>query len=462
MHSTPPERAAPPHNTIDDVTRLLRGRPMSPAQVLAIALCTVINMMDGFDILAAAFTAPGIAREWLLSPTQLGLLFSSGLAGMTLGALALSPLADHWGRRRTVLLSLILITLGMIGSALSPALEPLIAARALTGVGVGAMMPTINTVVAEFANDRRRDLSVCLQGAGFPLGGALGGIGVYLLADVSWRWVFLAGGVVSLLLIIPVLLWMPESMDFLIARRPPRALERLNELLERIGLHKLDSLPQATRDRGDVHAGARHAGLRLNTFLICASFFLLMFTFYFLTNWTPKLLTDYGLSTRVGISGAVLMNLGGFIGDLVFAALMLRWPAARMGPIFMTLCFVTAVVFAFIPMRIEVLTPVALLIGFLLFGSMLSLYAVVPTIFPASVRTTGTGFALGLGRIGATIGPYAGGLLIAMGWDRPSYLLLMATPLLLCALLTRSLSKRTLVLAQVQQPYPQHSQSISS
>lgn len=147
MHSNPPEPAAPPHNTIDDVTRLLRGRPMSPAQVLAVALCTVINMMDGFDILAIAFTAPAIAREWLLSPTQLGLLFSSGLAGMTVGALALSPLADHWGRRRTVLLSLILITLGMLGSALSPALEPLIAARALTGIGVGAMMPDRKSVV---------------------------------------------------------------------------------------------------------------------------------------------------------------------------------------------------------------------------------------------------------------------------------------------------------------------------
>lgn len=442
MLAIPPDRAAPHSDTIDDVSRLLRSRPMSRAQVVAVALCTVINMMDGFDILATAFTAPSIAREWLLSPTQLGLLFSSGLAGMTLGALVLSPLADHWGRRRTVLLALVLTTLGMFGSALTPALEPLIAARALTGAGVGAMMPTINTVVAEFANDRRRDLAVCLQGAGFPLGGALGGIGVYLLADVSWRWVFLAGGVVSLLLIIPVLLWMPESMDFLIARRPLRALERLNALLARTGLGKLETLPQASRDRGGAHAGARHTGLPLNAFLICASFFLLMFTFYFLTNWTPKLLTDYGLSTRVGISGAVLMNLGGFFGDLVFAALMLRWPAARMGPIFMTLCFVTAVVFAFVPMRIEVLTPLALLIGFLLFGSMLSLYAIVPTIFPASVRTTGTGFALGLGRIGATIGPYVGGLLIAMRWDRPSYLLLMATPVLLCAVLTHSLSRR--------------------
>lgn len=330
---------------------------MSTAQVLAVALCTAINAVDGFDILAVAFTAPGIAREWAARPTELGLLFSSGLAGMTVGALALSPIADYWGRRRTVLLSLVMITAGMLGSAAAANVELLMAARALTGVGVGAMMPTINTVVAELSNDRRRDLAVCLQGAGFPLGGAIGGVGVYLLADVSWRWVFVAGGAFSLLLIVPVILWMPESMDFLIARQPRRALEKLNALLERIGLAQLHALPEVSIQSSEAASIAvRQSDLRLNTVFICSSFFLLMFTFYFLTNWTPKLLTDYGLSTRVGISGAVLMNVGGFTGDLVFSALMLRWPAARMGPIFMMLCFVTSVVFAFVPMRIEVLT----------------------------------------------------------------------------------------------------------
>lgn len=446
-----------------DVAALLRTRPMSAAQILAVALCTVINAVDGFDILAAAFTAHGIASEWALRPTQLGLLFSSGLAGMTVGALALSPLADHWGRRRTVLLSLVMITVGMLGSAVAPNLDMLMAARVLTGAGVGAIMPTINTVVAEFSNERRRDLAVCLQGAGFPLGGTLGGLGVYLLADVSWRWVFVAGASFSLLLIFPVLLWMPESMDFLIARRPRRALEKLNALLERVGLERLDALPEPSAgERDALPVTARLRGLRLNTVLICSSFFLLMFTFYFLTNWTPKLLTDYGLSTRVGISGAVLMNLGGFIGDLVFAALMLRWSASRMGPIFMSLCFMTAVVFAFVPMKIGVLLPIALLMGFLLFGSMLSLYAIVPTIFPATVRTTGTGVALGLGRIGATIGPYAGGVLIALQWDRASYLLVMAAPLLVCAALTQSLSKRTLPRVGLSQSSSHRSHSVTS
>lgn len=426
-----------------DVRIQLRERPMSRAQITAVALCTIINMVDGFDILAIAFTAPGIAAEWGLDSRQLGLLFSSGLAGMTIGALALSPLADRSGRRRAVLLSLVLVTAGMMWSAGAASLGALMAARLLTGIGVGAMMPTINTVVAEVSSARRRDLAVCLQGAGFPLGGTLCGIGLYLFADLGWRVVFLSGGVISLILIVPVLAWMPESIDFLIERRPPKALARLNHLLGKFGMPAAQSLPHFAPARQRTPAGSALTGrLGVTSLLICSSFFSLMFTFYFLTNWTPKLLIDRGLSAQVGISGAILMNLGGVVGDLVFSAMTMRWSAHRIGPIFLCLCFCTVAVFAIIPMRIELLTPVAFLLGFLLFGAMLSLYAIVPTIYPATLRATGTGFALGLGRIGATVGPYAGGLLIALGWSRAAYLLVMATPLLLCALLTLILSRR--------------------
>jgi benzoate transport len=418
---------------------------MSTTQIVAVALCTVINMVDGFEILIAASTGPGIAREWGLSSTELGLLFSSALAGMTVGALALSPLADHWGRRRTVLLSLVIITAGMMLSAVATGLHALMAARGLTGIGVGAMMPTINTVVAEFANRKRHDFSVCVQGTGFPLGGALAAVFVYLASDLSWRWVFFAGGMFSLLLIPAVFAWMPESFEFLIERRPRHTLKRLNRLLGKLGLPEVGELPALPRKVTLDGAGSTlWQALGIETVTICTTFFLLMFTFYFITNWTPKLLTDYGLSRQMGVSGAALMNIGGVVGDLVFAALVVRWPAYRVGPVFMTACFLTTVVFAFVPMQLDVLLSTALLLGFLLFGSMASLYAIVPTIYPAALRATGTGIALGLGRTGATVGPYVGGVLISMGWNREVYLIVMALPLLVCAVLTRSLVRRVL------------------
>lgn len=407
---------------------------MAAAQIGAIGLCIIINMMDGFEIFVPSLIATQLSRLWLLTPPQLGALFSAGLTGMIAGALALSPLADWWGRRRSALLCLIIITIGMALSAAAEGLGQLIAARLLTGIGVGAMLAVNNTIVAEYANNRWRDLAVCLQATGVPLGGALGGLAAYLLADADWRWLFVFGAAFSALLISAVAAWLPESLDFLLERRPPRALERANRLLLRLNMATYDFLPPTTVLDATLNSFAP-AGRRLgrDTLLICASCFLLMFTFYFLTNWMPKLLIDYGVSTKAGISGASIMNLGGVFGDLVFAALAIRWSAHRLGPIFMASCFVIVVFFAILPTRPEVLQFIAFFLGFVLFGSVTSIYATVPLIYPATRRASGTGLTLGIGRIGAAAGPFIGGLLISLAWPRTTYLLVMSAPLILCA-----------------------------
>jgi predicted MFS family arabinose efflux permease len=236
--------------------------------------------------------------------------------------------------------------------------------------------------------------------------------------------------------------WLPESLDFLLERRPAGALARANHLLIRLRLPKMEVLADAPgADRVAMRALLR-GDLAAGSLLLCAAFFSLMFTFYFLTSWTPKLLTDYGLSNRGGVSGAVFMNLGGVAGDVAFGLLTLRWTAARLGPSFMIACAATTVAFAFIPTSLAMLMPTAFLLGFLLFGSMACLFAIAPAIFPALARTTGTGLALGVGRIGAVIGPYAGGVLIAAKWDRVAYLIAMAAPLAACAAATYALSRR--------------------
>jgi MFS family permease len=411
----------------------LRSRPMSLLQVIAIAICIAINMVDGFDIMIASFTAAGISREWGLKPTDLGLLFSAAPFGMIIGAVALSPLSDILGRRRTIPLFMALVTVGMLASAFAPDLAILITARVVTGVGVSATMAAINTVTAEQANDRRRDLAVCLQATGFPLGGTLGALGLLVMPELGWRAVFLAGAVLSMVLIMLVLALLPESFGFLISRKPKGALERLNRQLVGMGANALDRLPQPPTPRAGQTAQHPWTGLAWPATLICLGYFMLMFTFYFLTSWTPKLLTDYGMTAKVGLSGAILINLGGVVGDLIFSGLTLKWPARRMGPLFMGAAFVVAVAFAFVPLTLKALLPTAFLMGFLLYGSMASLYAAVPGVFPAAVRASGTGLALGIGRIGATVGPYVGGLVVAAAWSRPAYLTAMSAPMLVCA-----------------------------
>lgn len=418
----------------------LRDRPMSAMQVIAIAICVAINMVDGFDIMIASFTAAGISKEWGLKPTDLGLLFSAAPFGMIIGAVALSPLSDIFGRRRTIPLFLTLVTAGMLVSAYAPSLGVLIAARVATGVGVCATMAAINTVTAEQSNDRWRDLTVCLNATGFPLGGTLGALALLVLPNLDWRSVFLIGAVLSVVLIALVIALLPESFGFLISRKPKGALERLNRQLSKMGIGPLARLPDPPAPPAGQTAKHPWTGLTWPTALICLSFFALMFTFYFLTSWTPKLLTDYGMAAKVGVSGAILINLGGVVGDLVFCALTLKWRAGRLGPIFMLGAFVIAVAFAFVPLTLEALLPTAFLVGFLLYGSMASLYAAVPGVFPAAVRASGTGLALGIGRVGATVGPYVGGLLVAAAWSRPAYLSAMSAPLLVCAVALALLS----------------------
>src|SRR5512139_538582 len=153
-----------------DVRDSVREGAMSPFQIVAVSICMAINMLDGFDVLAIAFTGPLIAKEWQLSPTQLGPLFSAGLAGMTLGSLLLSPLADIFGRRRLVLLGLVMITAGMIFSGLARGLNDLLMLRLFTGLGIGALLPSINTIVTEYASYKRKDFAVSFMSVGYPIG----------------------------------------------------------------------------------------------------------------------------------------------------------------------------------------------------------------------------------------------------------------------------------------------------
>jgi len=423
-----------------DPLLVLRQGPMSATQIAGICLCILINIIDGYDILASSFTAAAIARDLALTTPQLGVFFSAGPLGMMVGALFLSPLADAIGRRPLVLLCLALTAAGTLATAASPTLPLLATSRALTGLGVGAMMAAINTVVAELANDRRRDLAVCLQAAGFPLGGVLGGACVYALGDLPWGWVYVIGGAFSAILIPMVLVWMPESLAFLIGRRPLNALEKANHLLGRLKLPPMTELPAAERRA----AGGPPVALVLTPsgLAMCASFFLLMFTFYFLSSWIPKILTDAGASAQIGISSAVMLSLGGVAGDLIFAGLTTRWSAARLSPIFAAACFATAVVFVNVATTPGAVLPVALLLGVFLYATMASHYAIVPTVFPAAVRSSGTGLALGVGRMGATVGPLAGGLLLGADLGRGLAIVAMAAPLLACGLIAHWISRR--------------------
>jgi len=409
---------------------------MTRFQIGIVALCVAIAGLDGFDVLVVAFTAPAIAREWSLNPAALGGLFSAGLAGMGFGALLIAPLGDKLGRRPAVLLCLGILLLGMLTSAFAGSLGELAALRFFTGLGIGGMLANINVIVAEYASARRRDLCIALMSVGYPIGATLGGVAaVYLMQVWGWRSVYTFGGLVALLLIPATLFQLPESIAFLLARRPAGALERVNQVLAQLGRQPLlalpMALPSAEAKRQQSVLAIFHPPFLGSTLATSFLYFSVMATCYFLLSWTPKLLTDLGLSVSGGISGSLLMNIGGTAGCILYGFYASRFGVRRLAVLFMLGLSAMTLVFGVLPADATVLLVAALALGFCLHTSITVLYVVVPTVFPAAVRATGTGFSMSMGRVGAVTGPLLAGWLMSAGFGRPVYFAALAVPMLL-------------------------------
>jgi MFS family permease len=228
----------------NDIRRTLDEGEMSRFQWVAVAVCVMLIMLDGFDVLVMAFTAAPISAEWKLSGAQLGLLFSAGLFGMAAGSLFLAPWADRFGRQPVILLCLVVISAGMLGSAATQSALQLGLLRAITGVGIGGMLASVGVITAEYSSNKWRSTSVALQATGYPIGATIGGsIAAVLLGIHGWRSVFVFGGLVTAAMIIVVLWRLPESVDFLIARQPANALRKLNALLKQMQRPELAQLP---------------------------------------------------------------------------------------------------------------------------------------------------------------------------------------------------------------------------
>ena len=263
-----------------NVRQLLGASPLSSFQALAIALCIGLNMLDGFDILAMSFSASGVKAEWNLANARLGELLSAGLVGMALGSLLLAPCADAYGRRRIILLSVMIAGAGMLGSVAARGFGDLLALRALTGVGIGGTIASVAVLVSEYTPDRWRSAALAAYSTGYPVGATIGGaLTTLAIPRFGWRSAFAIGGVMTLALL--VLAWrrLPESLDFLVTRRPPGALGRLNELLRRMRLPEASVLPEGPTSGGGRPGEARTLLSQLltpTTFLIWITFFCTM------------------------------------------------------------------------------------------------------------------------------------------------------------------------------------------
>ena len=412
-------------------------------QIGVIAVCWFINMLDGFDVLAIAYTAPTISEELQLAPEKLGVVLSAGLVGMALGAMFIAPLADRFGRRRMILWGLAIIGFAMMGTAMAESIGPLILARIITGLGVGGLLASLNTMVAEYSPDHRRSFAISFLQGGYPIGALAGGfIAAPLIPIYGWQMVFIIGGLTTLVMVAVVLLFLPESLHFLIDRRPRDALQQVNRILARLGHSAIHEVPQSEEAAPRVSSRAIFSeDLKMSTLLLWFSFFMSMLTLYFLLLWTPQIIVNAGLPKAQGIMVGATLNGGGLIGMLLLGHFAQRFGLHRLIIGFFLLAALSMVAFALIEASAMILLLLAFLLGFFTIGGMIGLYSIAADLYPTTLRNTGLGWGIGIGRLGAILGPYVAGILMGIGWEQADYFLLLALPLVFAMISTHALKK---------------------
>ena len=404
-----------------ELKALIHKKPMTAFQWLVGALTVLLNMLDGFDVLAMAFTAKSVRGELGLSAAQIGTLMSAGLLGMTAGSLLLGPLADKFGRKPLLFFSTALSAVGMLLTCFSHSAEGIAASRVLTGLGVGGILPCTNVIVSEYANKKWRGLAIAVYASGFGIGAMAGGISAVMLqAQYGWRAVFCTGAVLTAFALAALVLLLPESVDYLLQHRSDRSHVQLQKIAAKLGITENWDYPvqaASTVRRVSVFRLFEKEN-RAATLLIWLAFIGVMSSYYFISSWTPALLEEAGMSKTQSQTVGMAISIGGAAGSLVFGLLVSRWNTRKMLLLFTVLA--AASVCAFVPAMgsLALALGLAVILGALANGCITGLYTVNPTLYSADFRSTGVSMAIGMGRLGSMVSPWAVGLLLDAGFQK--------------------------------------------
>src|ERR1700742_341990 len=389
-----------------DVVEFIDQQPVGGFQIKLLLTCAAVLFLDGFDTQAIGYVAPVVAREWGLTKGALGPVFSAGLFGLMLGALLFGPLADRIGRKKIIVFSTLAFGIGAIVTALVQDVNMLLAIRFLTGLGLGGAMPNAVAMTSEFSPHRRRATMVMIMFCGFSVGAALGGLlAAALIPQFGWRSVFVVGGAAPLLLVPVLTWWLPESVRFLALSG--RAPARIAELLRLVN-------PKAAFTAATqfvVHEPALAGmpvlhlfrdGRTLVTLLLWVVFFMSLLDLYFLSNWLPTVLNDLGASVSSAAVIGSMLQVGGVVGTFALGSIIDRFSFRALTLVYFVAVFAVGAIgqlghsAAFVTIAIFVA-------GFCIVGGQIAANALAAGFYPTSVRATGVGWALGIGRIGSLV-----------------------------------------------------------
>ncbi|MCX2975446.1 MFS transporter [Halieaceae bacterium IMCC8485] len=400
-----------------EMSEILENNPLGSFQKMVMLFCALVIVFDGFDVLAIAFAAPALSAALDIPREELAYVFSAGLVGMMIGALVMGPVGDKYGRRSAVIFSVIVFAVFTLLTGFVNSYDELLLLRFLTGLGLGGAMPNATALITEYVSSRQRNVAVAVIFLGMPIGGITGGLLASELIPVfGWPSLFFVGGIAPLLLVPILLLWLPESPRFLLEHEKDndelmRVIARRIELRNAITDNAL--FVQHTEDKKHFPVKALFLeGRARDTVLIWLMFFFNLMVVYFLYSWIPTLLMQAGYQLAEASRTVVVLNIGGALSPFVFSRLIRNFGSK----VVLTSCFVlgsiSMIAVGQLGSSLNLVMALSFFSGFFIVGGQISMNALSSYLYPTHIRSTGVGWANGIGRSGSIIGPLLAGALV--------------------------------------------------
>ncbi|WP_404830566.1 MFS transporter [Serratia proteamaculans] len=420
-----------------DVRTLINDRPLCGYQKLIILLGFIVVALDGFDITLMGFIAPELKSEWGVSNQQLGMVMSAALVGLTLGALLSGPLADWLGRKVIIINSVFFFGVWTLVTAFSHTIDQMIFFRFMTGLGLGAAMPNVGTLISEYAPEKKRSFIITVVFCGFTFGAALGGFAAsWVIPQMGWHALLLLGGILPLLSVPLLIVKLPESVRFLVTKRASK--QRIGKIVEKLAPGSTDANthytlpPRVATGKGSMQIVISRQ-YRFGSLMLWLGYFMALFLVYLLGSWLPTLVKGIGMSVAQAAVITALYQAGGTFGSLFAGWLMDRVnPHRALGVIYLLgAAFTLSIGLA--SHSSLMLGVLALACGFCLNGANTGMNALSAHYYPTEARATGSSWMHGVGRIGAILSAFAGAEMLALGWGFDRIFTLIAIPALITA-----------------------------
>jgi AAHS family 4-hydroxybenzoate transporter-like MFS transporter len=398
-----------------DLDSVIDSSRLGPFQILVVALCALMVMIDGFDTQVIGMVAPAIAAAWHIAPASFGAVFGMGLFGGLIGALTLGSAGDRFGRKPVLVASILLFAGVSLLTPLTASLPALIAVRFVAGFGMGGALPGLIAITSEYSPGAVRANVTALMYCGFPLGSVLAGVvSAQMVPHLGWPSVFYVGSIVPLALL-PVFGWLvPESVRFLAMRGDH---ERVAKILARMNCHATwnGKVAQVPHERRSSVAHLFTGGRAMGTALLWATLFLSLLLTVFMVSWLPLVAHAAGIDIRSSVLAVSALNVGGIVGCYVIGKLRNRYGPIKPIALAYGLGALGVALIGFVGHSGLELLVAAFVAGMFTVGAQMCTIGLSASFYDTSQRATGVGWSLGSGRVGAVVGPVIGGVLIAAG-----------------------------------------------